>query len=215
MKWMLNNENFDNKFLERVEKISGQKVSACYQCGKCSAGCPVCQEMDLAPNQIIRMLQLGMKDKVIKNRTIWLCASCQTCSIRCPQMIDLAKVMETLRIISQKEVYEFSKDWRLLFRNFWDRVKVSMVYIFQMDVGSNLQCFNKIFLESVHYYGRMFEPTLIYNYNINSGYLFSNFLKAPIMFLKSKIKLLPSEVKRVDRVQRIFEEVKRLEEEEK
>jgi hypothetical protein len=83
-----------------------------------------------------------------------------------------------------------------------------------MDAKSNLKCFNQIFLDSIHYYGRVFEPGLIYNYNINSGYLFANFLKAPIMILKSKIRILPVEVQRVERVQKIFEKVSKLEREE-
>lgn len=215
MKWVLDLNTINEDFLTKVEEISGQTISSCYQCGKCSAGCPICNDMDLAPNQILRLLQLGIKDKILASKTIWMCASCQTCSIRCPQMIDMARIMDSLRIIAQRQEQQVNQeDWRKLIRDIWHRVKASMVYILQMDVKSNLRCFNHIFLENIHYYGRIFEPGLIYNYNINSGYLFSNFLKAPIMLIKSKIKFLPTEVKRVERVQKIFERVRMSEREE-
>jgi len=212
MKWILNQNTCNEGFLLKIEQLSGQKVSSCYQCGKCSAGCPICKDMDLAPNQIIRLLQLGIKDQVLASKTIWICASCQTCSIRCPQKIDLAKVMDSIRILYQTEgLQQHPNDWQDLFHDAWFRIKESFLYIFQMDARSNLKCFNQIFLDSIHYYGRVFEPSLIYNYNINSGYLFANMLKAPIMLLKSKIKLFPVEVQRVERVQRIFERVRELE----
>ena len=214
MKWILNQNTCNEAFLTKIEKTSGQKISSCYQCGKCSAGCPICKDMDLSPNQVIRLLQLGIKDRVLASQTIWLCASCQTCSIRCPQKIDLAKVMDSIRIVCHGEALQVSDDWRSILIHIWKRVKDSILYILQMDAQSNLKCFNQIFLDSIHYYGRVFEPSLIYNYNINSGYLFANFLKAPIMILKSKIKLFPVEVQRVERVQRIFEQVRKLEGEE-
>lgn len=215
MKWTLDLKKMNEAFLEKVEKISGQSVSSCYQCGKCSAGCPICNDMDMAPNQIIRLLQFGIKDKALKSKTIWLCASCQTCSIRCPQKIDLAKIMDALRIISQMEERHVADDLRGLFRELGKRLKDSFIYIMQMDIRSNLKCFNQIFLDNIYYYGRIFEPGLIYNYNINSGYLFSNLFKAPVMLLKSKIKFLPDEVKRVERVQKIFDRIKEMEEGEK
>ncbi len=212
MKWVLDKETMDESFIIAVEEISGQKINSCYQCGKCSAGCPICKDMDFTPNQIIRLLQLGIKDKVLSSKTIWLCASCQTCSIRCPQMIDLAKIMDCLRIIAQRgKMQSGHDDLSGLFNEFWERIKESLIYILQMDIKSNLQCFNRIFLDNIYYYGRIFEPGLIYNYNVNSGYLFSNILKTPIMLLKSKIKFFPEEVKRIERVRKIFERSEKME----
>lgn len=84
-------------FVAKVEKISGQKLLACYQCGKCSAGCPMAAHMDILPNQIIRMAQLGMQKQLLSSRSIWLCVSCLTCNSRCPKNIRIAEVMESLR----------------------------------------------------------------------------------------------------------------------
>jgi heterodisulfide reductase subunit C len=90
------------KFAKKVEELSGENVRKCYQCGKCSAGCPIADQMDLLPSQAIRMVQTG-DTSVLDSKTIWLCASCFTCAVRCPQGIDLAKVMEALRLLSLRK----------------------------------------------------------------------------------------------------------------
>jgi len=81
----------------RVEAISGENVSACYQCGKCSAGCPSVASMDLIPSQVMRCLQVGLEDDLARANTPWICASCEVCSVRCPRGIEVARIMEALR----------------------------------------------------------------------------------------------------------------------
>ena len=93
----------DRDFTAAVEAQSGQNVSTCYQCGNCSAGCPAGFVYDLQANQIMRGVQLGLKDQVLNSRSIWMCLSCSTCSLRCPNNIDVAEVMETLRHMARKE----------------------------------------------------------------------------------------------------------------
>ena len=95
----LSRDDVQNAIIKKVEDISGQNVLACYQCGKCSAGCPMASLMDLLPNQIIRLVQLRQINEVLNSKTIWLCASCFTCTARCPKGVDLAKVMEALRLL--------------------------------------------------------------------------------------------------------------------
>jgi len=90
-------------FVKKVEEISGETLPACYQCGKCSAGCPMSSAMDLMPNQIVRLVQLGLEDDIANSKTIWLCASCLTCAVRCPRGVDLAKIMEALRLLTLRE----------------------------------------------------------------------------------------------------------------
>ncbi len=95
----LNRNNIQNSIIKKIEEVSGQNVLACYQCGKCSAGCPMVSLMDLMPNQVIRLIQLGQFNDVLKSKTIWLCATCFSCSARCPKGVDLAKIMEALRLL--------------------------------------------------------------------------------------------------------------------
>jgi len=89
-----------NSFVAQIEKISDQTLLACYQCGKCSAGCPMAAHMDVLPNQMIRMAQLGMQKQLLATNAIWMCVSCLTCNSRCPKGIRIAEVFEALRRIA-------------------------------------------------------------------------------------------------------------------
>jgi heterodisulfide reductase subunit C len=82
-----------------IQEISGQDARACYQCGKCTAGCPLSSGMDLMPNQILRLIQLGESEQALSARAIWVCASCLTCAARCPKGVDPARVMDALRTV--------------------------------------------------------------------------------------------------------------------
>ncbi len=99
MRINISRKKIKDPFVTKVEELSGQNLLACYQCGKCSAGCPAISEMDILPNQIIRYAQLGMKDELLKSKSIWICASCFTCNARCPKGINIAEVIEALRQI--------------------------------------------------------------------------------------------------------------------
>ena len=95
----LSRENVQSDFVRLVNEISGQNILNCYQCGRCSAGCPLTFAMKMLPNQVIRLAQLGLEEDALNTNTIWVCASCLTCQARCPRGVDLAKVMEALRAI--------------------------------------------------------------------------------------------------------------------
>lgn len=90
---------------------------ACYQCEKCSNGCPVTFAMDYPPHQLIRMLQIGLTEEVLESKTIWVCASCETCYTRCPNEIEIPKLMDELKhevlkkekMPSEEQVAEFHR----------------------------------------------------------------------------------------------------------
>jgi heterodisulfide reductase subunit C2 len=96
---VLDAEALHGPFVREIEAISEQNLLACNQCGRCSAGCPVVEEMDLLPSQIIRLAQLGV-ETVIDSTTPWMCASCLMCQARCPKGVDLPRVMEAIRQIA-------------------------------------------------------------------------------------------------------------------
>jgi heterodisulfide reductase subunit C len=93
----LSKESVQSDFIKKIEELSGEEISACYHCGKCSAGCPSAMTMDLLPNQIIRAIQLGDIETLKTSNTPWICASCVTCYVRCPRGIDLCSIMEAVR----------------------------------------------------------------------------------------------------------------------
>lgn len=118
MRTKISKETVKGSFVAKVEKLSGQNLLACYQCGKCSAGCPVVSRMDILPNQIVRFAQLGFQEDLLSSRAIWTCASCMTCNVRCPKGINIAEIIEALRQILLRrredhvDVKELSADER-------------------------------------------------------------------------------------------------------
>lgn len=99
MRINISQRKIKDAFVTKVQEISGQNLLACYQCGKCSAGCPAVSQMDILPNQIIRYAQLGFRDELLQSKSIWICASCMTCNARCPKGINIAEIIEALRQI--------------------------------------------------------------------------------------------------------------------
>ena len=98
--------NPSNKlFRDRVKELSGEKVELCFQCGACSSGCPMTQEMDYLPSKVIRMVQLGLEE-ALESKTIWVCTTCFNCEVRCPRGIDIANVMESLRQLVLRKKYD-------------------------------------------------------------------------------------------------------------
>ena len=84
------------RFLDTVNERSGQLIQRCYYCKKCAGGCPVAAFYDYLPYQVLRMAQAGLKDELLTSTAIWLCATCGTCAVRCPNDIDTGKVADAL-----------------------------------------------------------------------------------------------------------------------
>ncbi len=183
MKYVMEQSVLRPSMLEAVEELSGQKVRDCYQCGKCSAGCPIAADMDLPPNQVIRLVQLGLIEQALRSRTIRLCASCETCTTRCPREVDLAAVMDALRNIAIREGLR-SPERAVSF-------------------------FNRTFLSILRRYGRVFEMELIGRFNTGTFNFFKDMTKAPRLFFKGRLKLWPSFAGRKT-AKSVFKDVQRL-----
>ena len=106
----MNLTDSDRDLTAKIEELSGENVFSCYQCGKCSAGCPFTEDMDLLPNQVIRKVQMGDRT-VMESETPWICASCLSCEVDCPKGNDVPAIMEAIREISlRKNIDEVNLD---------------------------------------------------------------------------------------------------------
>lgn len=118
MRVKLDPSNVRNEMVQKIEEVSGENVYKCYQCGKCAAACPATEDMDMLPQQVIRNLQLGFDDIVLKAKTPWICAACLQCMTVCPKGVDLSKIMEAARTIQLRrgeneiEIREFDEEYR-------------------------------------------------------------------------------------------------------
>ena len=102
----INRGKVSNPFVAKVEALSKQDLLACYQCGKCSAGCPMAKYMDILPSKVIRFAQLGLEAELLKSESIWMCVSCLTCNSRCPKGVRIAQVFEALRQIELRNRHD-------------------------------------------------------------------------------------------------------------
>ena len=87
----------DVRLLEQLEAAGPFHTSACYQCRKCTNGCPVGFAMDLYPDEVIRLVIMGLAQPVLTCHTIWVCAACETCTTRCPNEVKIAELMDCLK----------------------------------------------------------------------------------------------------------------------
>jgi len=151
---------------EAVLSESGQNVNLCYQCRKCAAGCPVSYAMDYKPAQLIHAIRLGMDDLVFSSKTVWLCASCETCTTRCPQEVDVAKVMDAVKIIALRR-----------------GVKPAVPQV---------ASFYRAALANIKKCGRMFELGMIVGLKLRTFDFFKDAGLGMKMFRKRKLKMIPS-----------------------
>jgi len=168
---------------DRVQEKTGVDVARCYQCGKCSAGCPLAADMDFPPSQIMHLLQLRefpeFAELALRSHTIWLCLTCEICYCRCPMELDIPKLMDALRheSLAHKKVNPKAKD---------------------------ILAFHRAFLDSVRYTGRLFEMGQIVDYKLRSRHFLQDLLQAPWMFLVGKLHLMPERVRGRRLLGRIF-----------
>ncbi len=168
----------ESSFLSEVVRASGEKISACFQCQKCSAGCPVAYTMDILPNQVLRHIQYDHRDRVLSSKTIWICASCYACSVRCPNNIDIAKIMDTLRAMAIRSGSNPGE--------------------------KEIPLFHSLFLNTIRVTGRMYELGLILQLKLKTRNFFKDAGLGLKMYRRGKIKLFPPKF-RGSRMKEIFD----------
>lgn len=155
----------------------------CYQCGKCSAGCPLAEDMDYTSSAVMRMLQTEEADvdeQLLRSKAIWLCASCEMCLSRCPMQIDIPKIMDYLR---QKSIEKGVQ---------------------HKEANKEIVSFHRSFLDMIRLTGRSYEVGLVVDYKMRSKKFLQDLTVAPKMLSKGKLPLFPETVKDRKGIQQIF-----------
>jgi len=168
----------DMSFVNQVNELSEQTIQLCYHCHKCTAGCPVADEMTYGPDRVLRMVHFGDKERLLTSHDIWVCASCETCGTRCPNEIDIARVMDALRQLAVAEGATIAEP---------DAIK-----------------FHRLFLFLIQNMGRMHEASLMGIYLLWTMDFMDYVGVGPKMFFKGKVPLFPHRIKGRGEVKRIF-----------
>ena len=169
----------DLTFVDQVSELSHQNVRRCYYCLRCSAGCPAAEFMEYTPAQLLRMVQLGQKDALLQSSAIWLCIGCETCGTRCPNEIHAGAVIDALRQIALAE-----------------EVKPAERSVHRLHVA---------FLDSIRWWGRLHELSMIIQHKLTSGdNLLNNLDMGLVMLLKGKIHPFPQRIQGLAEVRELF-----------
>jgi heterodisulfide reductase subunit C len=172
----------ESALAKAVRAGSGVVLAECYQCGKCTAGCPMARYMDLAPNQIMRLAQAGddaALERLLGCAALWYCAGCLTCAQRCPRKLDPAAVMDVLRELAHR------------------RGKIPAA-------ARKVLAFHQAFLATVERGGRMAEIPLVLRYKMNSGDVLGDAGLGPAMLARRKLPLWPHRIRGRGEIRRIF-----------
>ncbi len=169
---------FEDRGLHSEEQARTLNYQFCYQCRRCTNGCPLTFAMDIYPDRVIRLLNLGQLDRILHCATIWICSSCKTCTTRCPNQVDIAGVMDYLK---EKAIEEGIRPPEM----------ATLV-------------FHESFLKEIEKRGRVFEAGLMQRYMLLSGQLSQKIRDGSIkddikmgikLFLKGRMPLLPESIK--------------------
>ncbi len=177
----------DLTFKEAVREQSGEDIHACFYCQKCTIGCPTAFVMEHKPARLLRMIQLGQKERVLSSAAIWMCVSCETCGTRCPNHIRLAPVMDVLRQMAMAEGF----------------APQPAVYALHQS-----------FMDSIRLWGRVHEMTMLMEYKtrclLTKPALFFDGLTGDLMMgadlmVKGKLSFLPERVKGLEEIKRLYQ----------
>jgi len=171
-------EQIGGSLAAEVKAWSGASPMTCYQCAKCSSGCPVSNRGDAKPHELVRLVQMDQRQAVLTSRFIWECTSCQTCITRCPQKVDIPAINDALRALSLSEGLAVA--------------------------GTAVPVFNEAFLRSVRKRGRVHELGLMVAFKLRTRRFFEDLDKAPMMLKKGKLPLFSSRVRGRSEREKLF-----------
>jgi heterodisulfide reductase subunit C len=177
-------ETMQLDFIEEVHSIpGGEKIKDCIQCGSCSGSCPTSYLMDHAPRRIFARLRAGMRDAVLSSNTLWLCTSCYTCYVRCPQEIKITDIMYALKRIAIRDG--------------------------KYPKGVYAQEMSKTFVDMVNKYGRNHEMELMTRYLLktNPFELFRNATVGLSLLRHKRMPLFPHKIKGIEQLRKLIRKV--------
>ncbi len=178
----------DLKLARDLQDVTGENVMLCYQCKKCTLGCPSAYDMKMKPHELMRAAQLGLAEQIYWSGTIWTCISCETCNTRCPQKINILRVIDGLRemILSKKVDY--------------------------YNPYPAIPAFHRIFLALVERFGKVYELGLALLVNLKMLTPFKDIDMASPMLLKGKLKPFPHFSKGGKELRQVMARIRKLEE---
>jgi len=162
-----------------IREATGINAATCYQCGKCSAGCPMASESDLRPHNVMRLVMQDRRSDALGDQSIWLCLTCETCTARCPNACDPARVIDAVREIS--------------------------IEAGAADMPRTIAAFHRAFLQQIRTNGRLHEMGMVVEYKLRSGDLVKDANNVPAMVARGKLSLLPDRIDGIAELKRIFE----------
>lgn len=165
-------------FAKEVKERSGVDLNLCNHCQSCACGCPFSESMDFLPNRVIRLVQLGLKEEVLQCSSIWICVGCNTCSVQCPNGIDISAITHTLCQIAIEAK---------------ETVAEPDILMFHREVLSTIQR-----------YGRTHKLEIMLRYKMNKRDWFSDLGVGIKMFTKRKLELMPTRVQHIDDIKGFF-----------
>jgi heterodisulfide reductase subunit C len=173
-----------NTLLHEVSERSATNVSLCLHCRTCACGCPFLKGMDYPPNAVLRLLQYGLCQQALECKTIWVCVACHTCSSQCPVGIDIAAVMNTLRLMAIEKGISPGKP--------------------------NILTFHQEVIRSLKHYGRTHKLGIMWRYKMYQQGWFQDLDVGLKMLVKHKLELWPSRVKAMEELSFLFPKDKEL-----
>jgi heterodisulfide reductase subunit C len=165
--------------LDRIRGVEGLNAELCFSCRKCSSGCPVADDMELAPHQLVGLAAAGLEKEALRSSGIWLCTSCQTCTTRCPNGVDVAAVIDALK----------------------QRAAASGV----KPSDGRMLAFHRAFLDDVKARGRVHEMSLTARYALRARRVPEGIRLGIEMFQKGKLPIMPPKKTATKELRRLFE----------
>ncbi len=181
----LSKENL--KFAQELRALTAENVMLCYQCKKCTLGCPSAYAMRMKPHELMRAIQLGLAEEIYWSGTIWICLSCETCNTRCPQDINILRVIDGLRELTMSKKVDY------------------------YNPQPAIPALHRIFMALVARFGRMYELGLALLINLWMLTPFKDIDMASPMLLKGKLKPLPHFSRGAKEFRQVMARIRKLE----